>query len=153
MAISDSPEAVFFIDMSDFTDKAYSERVVDIQTGWLSLPAGGERDAGAKTKTSMGPGKMLVHERDKRLFVSNFNANTISVFDLETGVNGTLIAEMPSGGENPYAMALSPDGNYLIVSNYTGDVHGLVANSTVSIFDIQPNSPNEFSLVTQVVNK
>ena len=63
------------------------------------------------------------------------------------------IAEIESKGENPYAMTFSPDGNYLVVSNYTGDVDGFATNTTLSIIDISPESDTQYSLVTQVVNK
>ena len=56
----------------------------------------------------------------------------MSVFDLSIG-GGIQIAEIQSMGENPYAMVLTPDGNHLVVSNYTGDVVEDVAHSTLAI--------------------
>lgn len=152
IALSDSPEAVFLIDAREIEDDEDSDKVYDIQTSWLSTPIGGEEDAGERTRTSMGPGQMLLDSNNERLFVSNFNANTISVFDLTIG-SGVQIAEMDTLGENPYAMALSPDDQYLIVSNYTGDVDDDVTHGTLSIFDIDSNSPTQYTLATQVVNQ
>ena len=152
IALSDSPEAVFLIDAREIEDDEDSDKIYDIQTSWLSTPVGGEEDAGVRTRTSMGPGQMLLDSNNERLFVSNFNANTISVFDLTIG-SGLQIAEMDTLGENPYAMALSPDDQYLIVSNYTGDVQNDVTHGTISIFDISSTSDTQYTLATQVVNQ
>ncbi len=152
LAISDSPEAVFIVDISDLEDNEDVDRIYDTQTGWLTTPIGGETDAGERTRTSMGPGQMLLDNTNHRLFVSNFNANSISVFDLTIGT-GIQIAELPTQGENPYAMALSPDGVSLVVANYTGDVNENVSHSTLSIFDVNPLSDTQFELLTQVVNR
>ena len=152
LAIGDSPEAVFIIDMSAIEDNATSERVYDIQSDWLPLPIGGEDDAGERTRTSMGPGTMFVDTIYNRLFVSNFNANSITVFDLSVG-GGIQVAEFQSMGENPYAMALTPDGHQLVVSNYTGDLVEDVTHSTLSIFDVNPDSTTKYTLQTQVVNR
>lgn len=152
LAIGDSPEAVFIIDMTEIEDNAMSERVLEIQTDWLPLPVGGEDDAGERTRTSMGPGTMVIDSIYNRLFVSNFNANSVSVFDLSVG-GGIQIAEIQSMGENPYAMVLTPDGNHLVVSNYTGDVVEDVAHSTLAIFDVNPDSATAYTLQTQVVNR
>lgn len=152
LAIGDSPEAVFIIDMTEVVDDAQSDRVFDLQSDWLPLPVGGEDDEGVRTRTSMGPGTMLIDEIHNRLFVSNFNANSVTVFDLSIQ-GGTQVAELETLGENPYAMALSPDGNSLIVSNYTGDVLDNVSHSTLSVFDVDPTSPTTLTLQTQVVNQ
>jgi hypothetical protein len=152
LAISDSPEAVFIVDISDLEDNEDVDRIYDTQTGWLTTPIGGETDAGERTRTSMGPGQMLLDNTNHRLFVSNFNANSISVFDLTIGT-GIQIAELPTQGENPYAMALSPDGVSLVVANYTGDVNENVSHSTLSVFDVNPLSDTQFELLTQVVNR
>ena len=152
LAISDSPEAVFIIDVSELEDNAENDRIYDVQSSWLNTPIGGESDAGERTRTSMGPGQMLLDHNHHRLFVSNFNANSISVFDLTIGT-GIQIAELPTQGENPYAMTLSPDGVYLVVANYTGDVVDNVSHSTLSIFDVNPLSETVFEMRTQVVNR
>ena len=152
LAIGDSPEAVFIIDMSEVEDDATSDRIFDIQNDWLPLPVGGEGDAGERTRTSMGPGTMLIDEIHNRLFVSNFNANSVTVFDLSVG-SGIQIAEIESMGENPYSMVLTPDSNQLVVSNYTGDLVDDVSHSTLSIFDVNPASERQYTLQTQVVNR
>ena len=152
LAIGDSPEAVFIIDMSEVEDDATTDRIFDIQSDWLPLPVGGEGDVGERTRTSMGPGTMLIDETHNRLFVSNFNANSVTVFDLSIG-SGVQVAELQSMGENPYAMVLTPDGNHLVVSNYTGDLVDDVSHSTLSIFDVNPASDTSYTLQTQVVNR
>ena len=155
MAICDTPEAIFFANMDEIEDNEYTEEIYDIQTGFLPLPAVGERyqDKGVDTRATIGPGQMLLHPDQNRLFVSNFNANTVSIFDLSLGSYGREIVELQTNGENPYAMTISPNGDYLIVSNFTGDVIGNQSNTTLSIFDINPLSETAYTLVTQVVNQ
>ena len=152
LAIGDSPEAVYIIDMTAVVDDAQTDRLYDLQSSWLPLPVGGEDDAGERTRTSMGPGTMLIDEVHNRLFVSNFNANSISVFDLSVQ-NGVQIAEIDTWGENPYAMALTPDAGTLVVSNYTGDVVENVAHGTLSVIDVNPLSESVYTVQTQVVNQ
>lgn len=152
LAIGDSPEAVYIIDMTEVVDDAQTDRLYDLQSSWLPLPVGGEDDAGERTRTSMGPGTMLIDEVHNRLFVSNFNANSISVFDLSLQ-NGVQIAEIETWGENPYAMALTPDAGTLVVSNYTGDVVENVAHGTLSVIDVNPLSESVYTVQTQVVNQ
>ena len=160
LALSSSPEAVFIVDMDEVVDNEYVENTRDIQSGYLSLPAvTSSQDEGERTRAMIGSGKMLLHPDQRRLFVSNFNTNSISIFDLSLSTYGREIAEVQAGGENPYAMTFSPDGNSLIVSNYTGDTDhredsdGNTSNTTLSIFDINPESETIYTLLTQVVNK
>jgi hypothetical protein len=153
-ALNDSPEAVFILDMSKVIDDEYSDLIRDVQVGWLPTPVGVEQDQGERTRMSIGPGQMVLDEQLNRLFVSNFNANSISVFDLSMGPYGEEIAEIPTNGENPYALVPSPDNNYLVVSNYTGEITSdSQANTTLSIIDINPSSPEYLTLITQVVNQ
>ena len=59
------------IDAREIEDDEDSDKIYDIQTSWLSTPVGGEEDAGVRTRTSMGPGQMLLDSNNERLFVSN----------------------------------------------------------------------------------
>jgi hypothetical protein len=152
LAIGDSPEAVYIIDLTELEDDATSDRIYDIQSDWLALPVGGEDDAGERTRTSMGPGRMVLDDVHNRLFVSNFNANSVTVFDLSVA-GGIQVAEIQSLGENPYAMVLTPDATQLVVANYTGDLLNDVSHSTLSIFDVNPESDTQYTLQTQVVNQ
>jgi DNA-binding beta-propeller fold protein YncE len=152
LAIGDSPEAVYIIDLTELEDDATSDRIYDIQSDWLALPVGGEDDAGERTRTSMGPGRMVLDDVHNRLFVSNFNANSVTVFDLSVA-GGIQVAEIQSLGENPYSMVLTPDATQLVVANYTGDLLNDVSHSTLSIFDVNPESDAQYALQTQVVNQ
>ena len=102
---------------------------------------------------SIGPGKMALSQDGTSLYVSNFNANSISVYDLSIGPYGQEIAELSTDGENPYALTLSPSGKHLVVANYTGDVDNEVSSSTLTIFDVDPDSETYLQRITQVVNQ
>ena len=103
---------------------------------------------------SIGPGQLVLHPDERRLFVSNFNANSVSVYDLGLGAVGLEIAEVTLLGENPYAMALSPDGNQLVVGNYTGEtVPNGLAESSLVVVDVDESSPTYLEPLTWVVNR
>ena len=74
---------------------------------------------GRERITSMGPGTMVIDPIYNRLFVSNFNANSVSVFDLSVG-GGIQIAEIQSMSSKSLRHGIDTDGNHLVVSNYTG---------------------------------
>jgi predicted GH43/DUF377 family glycosyl hydrolase len=153
-ALNDSPEAVWMIDISTVEDNAYSELIQEIQYGYLPATSGDEQEVGADTRMFIGPGQMVLHPDGKRLFVSNFNANSISVYDLTLGPYGKLIAELPHSGENPYAMALSPDSNQLVIANYTGNVsNSNLSESTLTILDIDTESDSYLQFLTWVMNQ
>ena len=103
----------------------------------------------------IGPGQMLIHPNEDLMFVSNFNGNSLSVYDLELGPYGTLIAELPHIGENPYAMAFTPDFKQLVVANYTGNVNNdnNLSESTLAILDIDRESPTYLQFLTWIMNR
>jgi DNA-binding beta-propeller fold protein YncE/predicted GH43/DUF377 family glycosyl hydrolase len=152
-ALVDAPESVITIDLSTLVDDEYAEASYDIATGYLAAPRGRERDEGTASMTNVGPGQMILHEDGKRLFVSNFNRNSVSVYDLSLGPYGMQIREIRNVGENPYAMAFSPDGNKLVVGNYTGEVIEKVSHGSLGIIDVDSNSPTYLEVVSWIVNR
>ncbi|MEC8276264.1 MAG: hypothetical protein VXZ96_00135 [Myxococcota bacterium] len=154
-ALNDSPEAVWLIDISTLEDNAYPELIQETQSGYLPATSGDEQEQGASSRMFIGPGQMLVHPNEKMMFVSNFNGNSLSVYDLELGPYGTLIAELPHIGENPYAMAFSPDYKHIVVANYTGNVNNdnNLSESTLAILDIDPESPTYLQFLTWIMNR
>jgi len=153
LALVDAPESVVSIDLSEVVDDEYGNALYDIATGYIAAPRGGERDEGFDTMNSIGPGRMLMHPDGRRLFVSNFNRNSVTAYDLSMGPYGMPIREVRNVGENPYAMALSPDNTKLAVANYVGDVESKVSHSSVGIIDVDPESSTHLEVLSWIVNR
>jgi DNA-binding beta-propeller fold protein YncE len=141
------------LDLAAFEDDAHSDVLFDGVLGYLPALRGAGRDAGVPNHASMGPGDLLVHPDGRRLFVSNFNANSISLYDLALGAYGQLVAETELVGENPYAMAFSPDERFLVFGNYLGEVSDEVSSSTLGVMDVDPDSPTYLEVVTWIANR
>ena len=79
--------------------------------GAMPLPAqGGTR----------GPSALCFRPDGKQVFVAEQDENDIAILD---GADGKPAAHLPSGGEQPVALALSPDNHALIVANtFSGSV-------------------------------
>lgn len=154
LALHDQPESVMFLDLSELGDESYGRVIYDAQVGYLPVSRGVERDAGADSQTSVGPAQVLPHPDGQRLFVTNFNANSILVFDLDVGPYGQLVHEIEHVGENPYSMVLSPDGTKLVFANYTGitSTSGY-SEATLGVLDIDPASPTYLEVLTWIGNR
>lgn len=150
-ALNGDPEAVMVFDTAHVVDDALSQAYPDAVVGWLPSPRGRERDAGFDTTVSIGPAQVL--RQGDRLFVSDFNANTVSVYDLRLGAWGALVAEVPIHDENPHAMVLSPDGAHLAVACLVGTQERGFAESSVVIVDIDPNSDTAWQVVARISNQ
>ena len=158
-AINDAPEAVFSFDITHITDVDTPVVYDDIQIGYLVAEMGVERDADYNTQQSVGPGQMALHPNGTYLAVSHFNANSVTMFDLQRGYP---LTEWSHIGENPYALTFTPDGNHLIVTTYTGDFDEAytkgqtnfgLASSTLWIYDTNPNSSSYLQVQTKIQNK
>lgn len=153
MALVDAPESIVQIDIGFLEDNEFGKAHYNIATGFIAAPRGNERDEGSNTMKSVGPGQMVMHPDGQRLFVSNFNRNSVTVYDLRIGPYGSQIREIRNVGENPYALAISPDGHHLVVGNYTGDVEDRVAHATLGIIDINPDSSTYLEAVSWIENR
>ncbi|MCK6505560.1 hypothetical protein L6R53_19545 [Myxococcota bacterium] len=155
LALNDSPDAVWVVDLSQVTDDGLSDLVYDAVLGYIPTPRGVQRDEGVNTMTSMGVGQMLLHPDGRRLFLSHFNANSIGLIDLSLGPWGTFVQEVMDVGENPFAIELSPDGQQLVFANYTGEVdrESKASASTLGVLDIDEDSPTWFEVRTWLVNR
>jgi DNA-binding beta-propeller fold protein YncE len=152
LALNDSPTTIMVFDLSNVVDDDYSELLYDDVVGYLPAARGNVRDVGVDNQSSIGPGQLLMHPDGKRLFVTNFNANSISVYDMTIGPYGTLIDEIDEVGEAPYGMTLTPDGNYLVFANTLGEVDGLQSNSTLGVLDVDPTSDTYLQMRTWIAN-
>lgn len=151
--VSDEPEGVYAFDLSRLEDDADAEIVRESVVAVLPLPRAIERDEGVSTQSTVGPANLALHPDGHHLFITNFNANSVSVYDLTLGPTGTLVAEREDVGENPYAIAISPDGALAAVANYTGEVDGAAVSSTLALLDADPESPTFLEVKTWVVNQ
>lgn len=152
-AINDAPESIFIIDGSTVEDNATHELIRDAFQGWLPAPRGAERDEGDNTRMSLGPGQMALQPNGNLLALSNFNANSVSIYNLNLGPNGQLIDEIPLYTENPYAISFSPDGLRLVVGSYTGDIDGNFGNSSLITINTDPNDASYLNIQNRIVNK
>ena len=151
--LCDSPESIMLLDGSRLVDDAYADLLYDTQVGYLLAPPS-SRDEGVSTRSAIGPARLAIHPDGQRLFVTNFNANSVSAYDLELGPYGTAFAEVPNVGENPYAIAISPDGRYAVFGNYSGEaVPSGLTESTLAVLDIDPESPTYLSVLTWITNR
>ena len=107
------------------------------------------------TRNSISGGVMALRERDGRrhLFVPHFRDNSVSVFDLDRGAYGELVAYLPSIGENPHLARVSPDGRHVVVASFLGEVDDGFVSSTLSVIDADPDSDTFLEVVTTLVNR
>ncbi len=150
-AVNDSPESVMILDLSVVEDDDLSDVYRDVVVGYLPTPNAGSADAGSDTLASVGPSQLVEHL--DWLFVANFNANTVGVYDQRLGNYGSLMHEIEGLGENPHALSVSPDGSLMAVANYTGDVGDGFAESSISLVDVDPDSPTWLQVVARVANR
>ena len=154
-ALNGNPESVMIFDLSEITDDDHSDIHPAAVTGYLNAPRSGNYlggdDAGAPTTVSIGPSQAVV--QGNYLYVANFSANSVGVYDLRMGAYGALIREVELVGENPHTLALSPDGRLLAVANYVGEVDGLHTSSTLLVLDADPLSPTWLEPLARIVNR
>ena len=81
------------------------------------------------------------------------NRNSVTTYDLTLGPYGSLVGETPLVGENPYAMALTPDERFLVVANYTGELQENEVSSTLAVIDVDANSPTYLEVRTWIANQ
>ena len=148
----DEPESLVVIRADDVVDDQGLDDLRERVLGLVPLPRSFERDRGVATQSAVGPGQLAMHPDGRHLFVSNYNANSVSVIDLELGPLGTIVAEARDVGEGPYAISLSPDGTRAVVANYSGEVDGHVS-STLVVLDADPASPTFLEPLGWVVNR
>ena len=150
-ALNTQPESVMLFDLDQVTDDDRANLFPDAVDGYIPAPRAIERDQGLESMTALGPAQLVVV--GDRMYVSNFNANSVGVYDLRLGLFGSLVAEIDLLGENPHALAVSPDGRTLAVGNYVGELIDNRVSSTVVFIDIDPESPTEHQVIARVVNE
>jgi len=150
-AVNDEPESVMIFDLSMVEDDDLAQLARDPVVGYLPAPRGAERDEGAPTGDSVGPTQ--VTSLGDVMYVANFNDNSVGVYDLRLGVYGSLFAELDMLGENPHALSISPDGRYMAVANYIGDLSAGRISSSLTIIDVDPTSPTYLETLAWIANE
>lgn len=149
-----SPESIVSFDLDQIEDDTDFDVLTDAVTGALVADRGGASDDGVDTTAYFGPGVVALHPDGRRLFVTNFNSNSLSVYDLSLGDAGVQIATIDDVGEMPFAVTFSPDGNYAVVANYAGEVaEDRATSSTLAVVDINEQSPTYLEVISWVVNR
>jgi 6-phosphogluconolactonase (cycloisomerase 2 family) len=158
-AAAQRPDAILVFDLSSLEDNADKEVYRDLAIGSLPLQpsSGNGADQGEETGLSFserfGGGQMALSESGL-LLVTQFLDNSVSIFDLAGGDLGSEVAYLPHVGENPYAVAISPDGHYAVVANYLGkELDNGAHSSTLLVIDINPESPTFLTPLTWISNR
>ncbi len=152
-ALNDSPEGVFVFDISSIEDDGWGDVVYDAQVGWLPASRGSERDQGAATVVSAGPTGIALMPDGQTLLVTNFNDNSLGVYDLRMGAYGQLVGEVSFFGENPHTVIVTPDGRHAVVACYAGEVDENNIASTLAVIDVDPDSETWLEVLTWIVNQ
>lgn len=150
------PEAVLLLDAGKVVESPEPYTIDDAVLGWLPSVQGVEEDAGSRTAVSVGPANIEISADGRLAYVAQFNANLVQVYDLTKGAYGMPVDEVRGLGEEPFDLALSPDGKLLFVANYTGELGGDQANvthSTLSVIDTDPESPTYHTVLTTLRNR
>ena len=151
--LNDDPDSIFVLDLSELNEDqdAFAEILYDTQVGGLTAARDLTSDEGLENTTSMGPGQMALHADGRRLLVTNFNDNSVSVYDLSLGTHGQLIQTISLIGENPYAIAIH--GDYAVVGNFYGETDSRnVTQSTLAVIDLNEESATYLEVLTWIVN-
>ena len=83
----------------------------------------------------------MVSADSSLLYVSNFDSNTVAVYDIDTG---KVVATLPAGS-HPDAVALSRSQNYvLVLDSQSGDVTVIQKRTPTKL------EPTEYSLLTMI---
>jgi predicted GH43/DUF377 family glycosyl hydrolase len=152
-ALNDSPEGVFVFDLAAVQDDAWGDVIFDAQIGYLPAPRGGERDQGASTVVSAGPTGLALLPDGDTLLVTNFNDNSLGVYDLRMAAYGQLVGEVTFIGENPHAVQVTPDGRHAVVACYEGEYDDVNVNSTLAVVDVDPTSDTYLEVLTWIANQ
>ena len=151
-ALNDSPEGVFVFDLDRVVDDHWGEAIYGAQIGFLPAPRGAERDQGSSTVISAGPTGLALLPDGDTLLVTNFNDNSLSVYDLRMGAYGQLVGEVTFLGENPHTVRVSPDGRYAVVACYEGEIDDVSVNSTLAVIDVDATSDTWLEVITWIAN-
>ncbi len=164
-----SPDQLLVFDLSEFDDDGRKDALQYAPVATFSLQAqrtptetpsrlgivttSRDEDEGSATWTQIGGSGLALTEDGQTLLVSHFRDNSVEVWDLGIGPYGEPIAKIPTGGENPHRIEITPDGSHAVVANYVGEIEGSTSSSSLSVIDLDPTSDTYLSVVITVVNR
>ncbi len=150
------PEAVLVLDISSIEDDSEPQVYDDLVVGVAATARGVEEDVGNPTIISGGPTNLVLSPDESLAYVAHYNDNSVHVYRLDAGRDPVLIQVVEGMGDEPFDVALSPDGRHLFVANYVGELEGpkqSVVHSTVTVVDVDPASPTYHQIVTTLRNR
>jgi hypothetical protein len=119
---------------------------------FIPTARGIEEDQGYLTEVSVGPAAMTLSADGSRAYVVNFNDNSLYIMDLHAGARGAVIAVVDGLDENPWEVALTPDGTRVYVANYYGVGEVPVQHSTIQVIDVDESSPTFGRVLIRLTN-
>lgn len=149
-------EAVLVLDISDIEDDSEMQIYDDLVVGYAATARGVEEDQGNPSVISGGPTNLVLSPEEDLAYVAHYNDNSVHVYRLDLGRDPVLIDVIPGMGDEPFDVALSPDGKVLFVANYVGELEGPTQNvvhSTVSVIDVDEDSPTYHQILTTLRNR
>ncbi len=154
---SQGPDALWVVDLSRVVDNGEKEAITDAMLAAMPLALSAV-DEGVTNYTGrngqrVGGGDMDLSADGRYLWVPEYLANTVIVFDLTQGEYGREIGSIPYIGEGPHQVRLSPDGRYAFVANYLGEVTDNEVSPTIAVIDADPSSPSFLAPLTWLGNR
>ncbi len=149
-------EAVLVIDLSRIEDGVEPVIYDDLVVGYAATARGVEEDVGNPTIISGGPTNIVLSPDETLAYVAHYNDNSVHVYRLDLSRDPILVDIIDGMGEEPFDLVLSPDGLTLFVANYVGELEGPTQNvvhSTLSVIDLDPESPTYHRVVTTLRNR
>lgn len=154
---SQGPDALWVIDLARVVDDDRKDAITDAALAALPL-AFSAIDEGVESYTGtrsqrFGAGDMDLSADGRYLWVPEYSANSVVVFDLTLGEYGAEIGRIPYIGEAPHLVRLSPDGRLAFVANYLGEVTDNAVSPTIAVIDADPTSPSFLAPLTWLGNR
>jgi DNA-binding beta-propeller fold protein YncE len=145
-----NPDAVAVMDLAAVEDDDDKEVTDDAFLATLPLQDDRQDRGGDSVAAIGGAQPLLVGDL---LVVPNFSDNSVSVLDMGLGPYGAEIAHVADVGENPHIAAVSPDGRWVVVANYLGDLDGNLSSATLALLDLDPSSPTYLTVPHWIKNR
>jgi len=149
-------EALLVVDISRLEEIPEPEVLDDLVVGYAATARGAEEDQGNPSVISGGPTNVALSNDGSLAYVAHYNDNSVHVYRLDLGRDPVLVDVIEGLGDEPFDLALSPDGTLLFVVNYVGELEGPTQNvvhSTLTVIDVDPASPTHHHVLTTLRNR